>query len=97
MIGAFNLVFIILYFLILLYIGFRARKRENNEGFLLANRNVGTLVLTATFVASVIGGNMIITTMAFVYQYGVSIIWSAIGLFLVFDFILSCTKNKTPF
>lgn len=84
MVDTFSTILIILYFLIVLYIGFSSRKKEDDEGFLLANRNVGSFVLTATLVASMVGGNMIVTTMAFVYEYGVSFLWSAIGTLLGF-------------
>jgi SSS family solute:Na+ symporter len=84
MMEVFNIILIILYFLIVLYIGFRARKKESDEGFLLANRNVGVFVLTATLVASMIGGNSIVSTMAFVYQYGISVLWAPIGTLLGF-------------
>lgn len=59
-------------------------KKEDDEGFLLADRKVSFFVLTATIVASMIGGNSIVTTMSFVYKYGVSVIWSAIGSLLGF-------------
>jgi solute:Na+ symporter, SSS family len=84
MIGGFSVLLIILYLLIVLYIGFSASKSENEEGYLLANRDVGLFVLTATLVASIIGGNGMVTMMAFVYEYGISIIWAPIGTLLGF-------------
>ena len=84
MINGFNFFLIALYFIIVLYIGIKASKRENDEGYLLANRNVGFFVLTATFVASIVGGNFIVTTMAFVFQYGVAVVWSGAGTLLGF-------------
>lgn len=93
MVDTFSTILIFLYFAIVLYIGFRASKKEDDEGFLLANRNVGTFVLTATIVASVIGGNSIVTTMAFVYNSGISVAWSAIGSLLGF-FVLALLVPK---
>jgi len=84
MINGFNIFLIILYFLIVLYIGIKASKREGDEDYLLANRNVGFFVLTATFVASIVGGNFIVTTMAFVFEYGVAVVWSGVGTLLGF-------------
>jgi SSS family solute:Na+ symporter len=84
MINGLNIFFIALYFIIVLYIGIRASKRENDEGYLLANRNVGFFVLTATFVASIVGGNFIVTSMAFVFEYGGGVVWSGIGTLLGF-------------
>jgi solute:Na+ symporter, SSS family len=84
MLDALSIILVVIYFIIVLYIGFKASRKEDDEGFLLANRNVGTFVLTATIVASMVGGNMIVTTMAFVYEYGISFLWSAIGTLIGF-------------
>ncbi|MFT4250197.1 MAG: sodium:solute symporter family protein [Candidatus Woesearchaeota archaeon] len=78
---------IILYFVIVLAIGWWSRKKETNEGFLLANRNLGVFALTGTLLASMFGGTAIIVTMSFVYDYGAAIIWAflstTIGCFLL--------------
>lgn len=87
MISTFNIILIVIYFLIVLYIGFSARKKENNEGFLLANRKLGTFQLTGTMLASLFGGTAIVVTMGFVFEYGISTIWAffstTLGCFLL--------------
>lgn len=96
MVSTFNIILIIIYFAIVLYIGIKARKKEDDEGFLLANRNVGVFALTATLVASMIGGNSIVSTMAFVYDYGISVIWVAVGTlagFLILALLAKKIKN----
>jgi len=80
MIGATNIILITIYFLIVLYIGLSARKKENDEGYLIANRNVGVFALTATLGASLFGGNTIVTFMSFVFEYGASILWAQVGI-----------------
>jgi Na+/pantothenate symporter len=63
---------------------FRWSQRTYKVRTKLANRNVGAFVLTATLVASLVGGNSIVSTMAFVYQYGISVLWAPIGTLLGF-------------
>lgn len=79
MVDTFSIILIVLYFLLVLYIGLKARRKENEEGFLLANRNIGTFVLTATLLASLFGGTAIVVTMSFIFDYGASIIWAFIS------------------
>ncbi|MBU3940752.1 MAG: hypothetical protein KKH88_02375, partial [Nanoarchaeota archaeon] len=87
MINTFSIILIILYFLVVLYIGLRARKREDDEGFLLANRNLGTFALTGTMLAGLFSGTAIVVTMSFVFNYGISTLWAffstTVGCFLL--------------
>lgn len=87
MIDNFSIILIVLYFLVVLYIGFSSRKKENDEGFLLANRNLGTFALTGTMLASLFGGTAIVVTMGFVFNYGISTLWAffstTLGCFLL--------------
>ena len=76
MIDTFGIILIVAYFITVLAIGFFARKKENNEGFLLANRNLGTFALTGTLLASLFGGTAIVVTMSFVFDYGISTLWA---------------------
>ncbi|MEM0940491.1 MAG: sodium:solute symporter family protein [Bacteroidota bacterium] len=85
MVDIVNIVLVIVYFAVILTIGFRAKgNKKNEQDFFLANRNVGFLALTATLVASMIGGNGLISMMSFVYQYGLSTLWVPFGLLLGF-------------
>lgn len=87
MIDTFSIILIVAYFIIVLAIGFFARKKENDEGFLLANRNLGTFALTGTLLATLFGGTAIVVTMSFVFEYGISTLWAflstTIGCFLL--------------
>ena len=87
MISTFNIILIVIYFLVVLYIGFSARKKENEEGFLLANRKLGLFPLTGTMLASLFGGAAVVVTMGFVFEYGISTIWAffstTLGCFLL--------------
>ncbi len=87
MISTFNIILIVIYFLVVLYIGFSARKKENEEGFLLANRKLGLFPLTGTMLASLFGGTAVVVTMGFVFEYGISTIWAffstTLGCFLL--------------
>jgi len=87
MVDTFSLILIVLYFLIVLYIGFSSRRKEDDEGFLLANRSLGTFALTGTMLASLFGGTTIVVTMGFVFKYGISTLWAffsiTLGCFLL--------------
>lgn len=87
MIDTFSIVLIVLYFLVVLYIGLSARKKENDEGFLLANRNLGTFALTGTMLAGLFGGTAVVVTMSFIFNYGISTLWAffstTLGCFLL--------------
>ncbi|PIN80098.1 hypothetical protein COV13_04220 [Candidatus Woesearchaeota archaeon CG10_big_fil_rev_8_21_14_0_10_32_9] len=87
MIDTFSIILIVLYFILVLYIGFSAKKGEDDEGFLLANRKLGTFALTGTMLASLFGGTAIIVTMSFVFNYGISTLWAflstTLGCFLL--------------
>lgn len=70
---------IIAFFAICLVLGFIAGKKKTDEGFFIADRNLGTFVSTATITASFIGANTLLVYTAFVFIYGISAFWTFIG------------------
>jgi Na+/proline symporter len=67
------------YFLAVLYVGWRSGQKENNEGFLLAERQLNPWTSAATICASKIGAGLFLTYIAYVYIFGISAIWSFFG------------------
>ena len=79
MLANLDILLLIIYFVALLGIGFRASRKEGQEGFLIANRNVNAINLNATISASWSGGGVVAAYVALVYVHGTSAIWIWIG------------------
>lgn len=79
-----TLVMIIVYFIICIYLGYSAGKKEKTEDFLIADRKVGTFKLTASIVAGFVGANFLMVNSAFVFVYGISTAWVFVGMFIGF-------------
>src|SRR3989338_8661874 len=80
MLTNFDLILIIAYFIVVLFIGWKVSRNENNEGFLIGNRQVGTTSLNATVSASLTGGSALAAYIAFLYLWGISAFWIFIGV-----------------
>ena len=74
-----DLILIIAYFIIVLLIGWRTSRKEDNQGFLVGNRQIGTAGLNATVSASLTGGSAIAAYIALLYLWGFSAFWIFIG------------------
>jgi len=74
-----DLILIIAYFIIVLLIGWRTSRKEDNRGFLVGNRQIGTAGLNATVSASLTGGSAIAAYIALLYLWGFSAFWIFIG------------------
>mgnify|MGYP003965487235 FL=1 len=68
------------YFIIVLFIGIYASRKESKEGFLIGERKMGTLSLSSSISASLLGGGILVAYAAYVYQYGMSAMWLFLGL-----------------
>jgi SSS family solute:Na+ symporter len=85
---------LILYLSLLIAIGlFSSRKVKDAKGFFIAGRSLGTLPLTATITATVVGGSATIATAKLVYLNGLPALWLDIGAALGL-IILSLTLAK---
>jgi len=90
-------VVIVLYFIIILAIGYLASRRETKEGFLIGGRKLGALSSMATINASKTGAILMIFT-ALVYLYGFSAMWYFIGVILgyvLFMFFAARLKDSS--
>ena len=71
---------LICYFALLSIIGILSSKKiKNSKGFYLAGRNLGTLPLTATITATVVGGSATIASAKLIYLNGLPSLWLDIG------------------
>lgn len=90
-----NLGLVILYCLAVLYIGWRAGKRETPQDFIIASRDVGYFRTTASIFA-VLGGEMLIAQAALAYVMGFGAYWFWTGLALGMVFLgLAAPKIKS--
>lgn len=74
------LLFISLYFLILLIIGYVSRKNDSLIDFLLGKRELGILSTTSTLIASFVGGGVLVVYTAFIFDFGLGIMSAFLGL-----------------
>lgn len=90
-----DLLAMLLYFGIVLIIGFVSSRKQTGEGFLIADRKLNCWNLIATICASFLGGGVLIAFTAYVYQFGLSAIWFFTGIsagLLIFLFLYKKLK-----
>jgi len=87
--------FIVIYFVIVLAVGWFAGKRETKEEYLIAGRNLKFLQATTTIFSSKIGAGILLTYTSLVYLYGLGALWYFIGaIFGYFVFYFFAKKIK---
>lgn len=74
-----NLIFVGLYLLAVLVIGWRAGRKETSSDFIIASRKVGFFRTTAS-VFAVLGGEMLIVQPALSYALGLGALWFWVGI-----------------
>src|SRR3989338_10878078 len=83
-----SILFFVLYIAAVMVIGWIASRKETEEGFMIADRNVAGLQLAATMSAGFFDGATLSIYLAYIYQFGLSAIWLFIGLALGFVALL---------
>lgn len=92
-------VLLVAFFIITLFIGWISCRKEDTEGFLLANRKLGTFQSVMTICASFVGGMSLLVYPAFVFTFGISAMWIFIGYligFVFFSFFAFYLKKFPP-
>src|SRR3990167_571997 len=79
-----TIIFFIIYIGIVTVIGIVSSRKETEEGFMIADRNVGSLQLTASMSAGFFDGAILAIYIGYVYQYGLSASWIFVGIALGF-------------
>lgn len=87
-------VLIAVYFLVLLYIGYKVSRKQKEDDYLIGERKLSSFSTMATVNASKTGSILMIFV-ALVYLWGISAIWYFIGMIIgVFIFIPFAMKLK---
>lgn len=95
MLAGLDLILVIVYFVAVLFIGWKISRNEDNEGFLIGNRQIKTASLNATVSASLTGGSALAAYIAFLYLWGISAFWIFIGVAIgILAFIPFAIKIK---
>ena len=81
---ALSILFFALYLLATLVVGIFASRKETEEGFMIAERNVGGIQLAATMSAGFFDGAILSIYIGYVFQYGFSATWLFVGIALGF-------------
>ncbi|MCF8331089.1 MAG: sodium:solute symporter family protein [Bacteroidales bacterium] len=91
-----NLIMLITYALICVGIGLWSSRRQKEEDYLIAGRNMSLYGFMASVVASYIGGAAIVAYTAFVYQFGLAammvFVGTAIGFLVFIPYALKLRK-----
>jgi len=96
MLTTIDYIFIAVYFLIILIVGFWSGRKQEKEDYLIAGRKLKSLQATSTIFSSRIGAAILLTYTALVYLYGLGALWyfigSVFGLFVFYFFSLKIKK-----
>ena len=79
--SSFDFILILIYFIVLIVIGYLSSRKESKEDFLIAKRNLNSWQTMATINASKTGSVLMIFV-AMTYLWGVAAIWYFIGMVL---------------
>ncbi len=90
MLNTLDFIFIAIYFIVILVVGFWSGHKEEKEDYLIAGRKLRSFEATTTIFSSRIGAAILLTYTALVYLYGLGAYWyfigSVFGLFVFYFF-----------
>jgi Na+/proline symporter len=96
MLNTLDYIFIAIYFIVILVVGFWSGRKEEKEDYLIGGRKLKTFEATTTIFSSRIGAAILLTYTALVYLYGLGAYWYFIGsVFGLFVFYFFGKKVKT--
>lgn len=81
---ALSIIFFSSYIAVVIVIGILSSRKETEEGFMIAERNVGGIQLSASMSAGFFDGAILAIYIGYVYQYGLSAAWLFVGITLGF-------------
>ena len=79
-----SIVFFLIYIVVVVTIGIISSRKETEDGFMIAERNVGGFQLAASMSAGFFDGAILAIYIGYVYQYGLSAAWLFVGIALGF-------------
>ncbi len=90
MLTTLDYLFIAVYFVVVLVVGFWTGRKQGKEDYLIANRKLNSFQATSTIFSSRIGAAILLTYTALVFMYGLGALWyfigSVFGLFVFYFF-----------
>ena len=92
-----SILFLSIYIVIAVIIGWVTSRKESEEGFMIANRKVKGIFMVSTITAGMFDGAVLSIYIAYVYQYGFSAIWFFFGMsfgYLLFRYFAVRIKTK---
>ena len=79
----FDLVMLVLYILVMVWVGFRAKNKiKNTDDYYLAGHSLGLVMIAATVCASIIGGTPLLGCTGITYETGMA------GVLLALPYLL---------
>ena len=93
-----SILFFLLYLAIVVIIGIISSRKESEEGFMIADRNVSGVHGAATMSAGFFDGATLSVFVAYIYLYGLSAAWLFVGFALGFLFMRRyfAARNELP-
>ena len=91
-----TIILLVIFLATSILIGYFASRKEDSEGYLIANRKLGIFQSVMTISGSFIGAMTLLVYTAFVFTYGISAIWIFIGYligFVIFTFFALHLKD----
>ena len=82
-----SILFFLLYIVIVVTIGIVSSRKETEDGFMIAERNVQGAQVASTINASFFDGAILSVYLAYIYLYGFSAIWLFVGISIGFLFV----------
>jgi len=79
-----NLSFLLAYFVIVLAIGFWSSRKQSNEDYMLASRDLPWWKIAMSNAAGTMSGGFLLVVSAFAFLYGFSMLWVLVGYFFGF-------------
>jgi len=79
-----NLSFLLAYFVIVLAIGFWSSRKQTNEDYMLASRNLPWWKIAMSNAAGFMSGGFLLIMTSFAFLYGFSVMWILVGYLLGF-------------
>ena len=96
MLTGIDIALIVVYFIVILVVGFWTGSKSDREDYLIAGRKLKSFQATTTIFSSRIGAAILLTYTALVYLYGLGALWyfigSVFGLFVFYFFGIKVKK-----
>lgn len=96
MLSRLDIAIIVVYFAILLIVGYLSGRKESKEDFLIGGRAVKAFQSMATLGSSLIGAGMLLSYIALVFTYGAGAIWLFFGYVFGFSIFYQFARYLKP-